>query len=374
MKPLPDIETAKQEALDVIRESLGRFGEILDHQWVGRSIGTPSDLGYDLKLRYRVAKGPGRGKEWWIHAIIKTVVHPKQASHAIWHLQKSSGKTVGNDPVYPILIAPFISDSVAARCEEKHIGHLDLSGNCNIEFGGIWIERNGRPRKYKEQRGSKSLFTPKASRILRVLLQGPLESYLVNVLAFKAKVSLGHVSKVRRLLLNEDLAEETKAGIRIKDPDGILEQWVQEDSLHRRIEIREYSSLGSPATLAESLAVFCGENRATIKEGPLFTLNFAAALRAPHNVANTVSAYLPEFPNDELLSSLHARSLPGGGGNLRIFVPDDYYGVGLGCRDVGGLRLVSDLQLYLDLQAGEPNGEEQADVLRQLEDFNGGWS
>ena len=89
VKPLPDIETAKKEALDVIRESLGRFGEILDHQWVGRSIGTPSDPGYDLKLRYRVVKGPDKGKEWWIHAIIKTVVHPKQASHAIWHLQKS---------------------------------------------------------------------------------------------------------------------------------------------------------------------------------------------------------------------------------------------------------------------------------------------
>lgn len=46
----------------------------------------------------------------------------------------------------------------------------------------------------------------------------------------------------------------------------------------------------------------------------------------------------------------------------------------IGSRDVGGLRLVSDLQLYLDLQTGEPNGEEQAAVLREREDFNGGWS
>ena len=358
----------------MLRESLGRFGKFLEPRWVARPTGTGLDPGYDLKLRFEVTKGPGRGKVWWIHAVIKTVVHPKQASHAIWGLKRSLGKTVGNDPVYPILIAPFISDSVAARCEEDQVGHLDLSGNCNLEFGGVWIERQGRPRKYKEERGLKSLFTPKASRVLRVLLQGPLESYLVNVLASKAAVSLGHVSKVRRLLLDEDLAEETKTGFRVKDPDRILEQWVQADRFHERIEIREYSTLESAATLAENLTVFCGGDRSTYQEGPLFTLNFAASLRAPHNVANTVSAYLPEFPDDELLSALQARRLPGGGGNLRIFVPRDFDAMSLGNRDVRGLRLVSDLQLYLDLQAGEPNGKEQADVLRELMDFNGGWS
>lgn len=380
MKPLPDIETTEREALDVLRESLGRFGEILDPQWVRRSIGTPSDPGYDLKLRFKVTKGPGRGKIWWIHAIIKTVVHPKQASHAIWRLRKSLGKTVRDEEIYPILIAPFISESVAARCEEEEIGHLDLSGNCNIEFGGIWIDRSGKPRKYKEERSQKSLFTPKASRVLRVLLQGPLKSYLVNELAYKAGVSLGHVSKLRSLLLDEDLAEETKMGIRIKGAVGarsILRDWLLEDDFSKRTQIKEYSTLASDFTLAGNLLAFCGAHSSVSDLDPLFTLNFGAWLRAPHNVPTTVSAYLDRFPDeDDLLPFLQARPVSRGAGNLRIIVPSDYKAVTIGQQRVKGypeFSIVSDLQLFLDLHGGEPNGAEQAKVLRNLESFNGGW-
>jgi hypothetical protein len=33
VKPLPITEIAQSEALEVLRESLGRFGEFPDHQW-----------------------------------------------------------------------------------------------------------------------------------------------------------------------------------------------------------------------------------------------------------------------------------------------------------------------------------------------------
>tara|TARA_B110000908_G_scaffold69296_1_gene83619 strand:+ start:363 stop:1556 length:1194 start_codon:yes stop_codon:yes gene_type:complete len=381
VKPLPDIETAKRKALDVLSETLGRCGTLLEHQWVGRDAGTPSDPGYDLKLRYEAGKGPGRGQIWWIHVVIKTIVHPKQASHAIWALKKSLGNTVGGDPVYPILIAPFISNSVAARCEEEQIGHLDLSGNGNVEIGSVWIERHGRPRKYKEVRSQKSLYTPKASRILRVLLQGPLKSHKVEKLAKAAGVSLGLVSKVRQILLDEELAEDGKEGIRIKGSIGartILRDWLLEDDFSKRTQIKDYSILVSDSALAEKLVNFCQTENSLSEKGPLFTLNFAAWLRAPHNVPTTVSAYLDHFPDEsDFLPSLQGRPVSRGAGNLRIIVPSDYKAVTIGRQHVKhhpAFSLVSDLQIFLDLHGGEPNGPEQANVLRDHEDFNGGWS
>jgi hypothetical protein len=110
----------------------------------------------------------------------------------------------------------------------------------------------------------------------------------------------------------------------------------------------------------------------------LFTLNFAAWLRAPHNVPTVVSAYLDRFPDeDKLLPFLQARPVSRGAGNLRILVPNDYQSVEIGRQHVKEhpyLSLVSDLQLFLDLHGGEPNGEEQAAVLRERQDFNGGWA
>lgn len=379
MKTLPDINATKTEALEVLQGTLGRFGEFIEHEWVGRP--TERDSGYDLKLHFKVSNGQGREKTWWIHAVIKSKVHPRQARQAIWDLQKSPQTTSEGEGIYPLLIAPYISESVAAMCEEEHIGHLDLSGNCNIEFGGLWIDRQGNERKYKQEQSQKSLYTPKASRILRVLLKGPFHSHKVEKLAAAAGVSLGLVSKVRKVLLDQDLAEDSKNGIRIKGSVGaqtILRDWLLTDDFSRRTEVREYSVLVSDLTLAGNLNAFCAADNSRSDADPLFTQNFGAWLRAPHNVPTTVSAYLERFPDEEeLADSLKARRVQAGGGNLRILCHDDHEALKIGqqrTKKFLEFAIVSDLQLYLDLHGGETNGAEQAKVLRAKEDFSGGWS
>ena len=381
MKLAPDINTTKAEALKVLQETLGNCGELLEHEWGGRSTGTPSDPGYDLKLHFKTSKGQGRGHSWWVHAVIKSKVHPSHARQAIWDLQRNPPATSKGEGIYHLLIAPHISDSVAAMCEKEKIGHLDLSGNCNLEFGGLWIDRQGKERKYKEEQSQKSLYSPKASRLLRVLLRGPLRSYKVEELAAAARVSLGLVSKVRKVLLEQDLAEDSKEGIRIKGAVGAgtnLRDWLLVDDFPRRTEVREYSVLASDLTLAGNLVAFCAGYNSRADADPLFTQNFGAWLRAPHNVPTTVSAYLDEFPDEgELTGFLKARRVQAGAGNLRILVHADYEALKIGqqvASKASDFPIVSDLQLYLDLNGGETNGPEQAEVLRALENFSGGWS
>jgi hypothetical protein len=193
-------------------------------------------------------------------------------------------------------------------------------------------------------------------------------------LAASADVSLGMVSKVRKALLEQELAAASKGGIRITRPDALLADWLAADTFSKRTSVREYSTLITGDDLAARLADYL---RSVGKE-PLFTLNYAAWLRAPHNVPTVVSAYVENFPSDEeLITQLGARPVQRGSGNLRLLKHADHFSLGIDQQSLTqrpDLALVSDIQLYLDLHQAEPNGAEQAGVLRKLDNFAGAWS
>jgi hypothetical protein len=47
--------------------------------------------------------------------------------------------------------------------------------------------------------------------------------------------------------------------------------------------------------------------------------------------------------------------------------------VTIGQQEVKGFKLVSDVQIYLDLAKAGLRGDEQAEELRNRDDFAGGW-
>ena len=175
-------------------------------------------------------------------------------------------------------------------------------------------------------------------------------------------------------MLEQELVEGGKNGIHVTHPDELLADWLSADTFSKRTSVREYSTLSTGDDLAERLVDYLN----SVGKKPLFTLNYAAWLRAPHNVPTVVSAYVGDFPDDEeLLAQLGARSVQRGSGNLRLLKHADHFALGIDQQSVKqrpDLALVSDIQLYLDLPQAEPNGAEQAGVLRKLENFGGGWS
>lgn len=371
-----EVEIRGREALGAVLSGV-RSLRLISNAKPGRPTGTPSDPGYDFQEKVETQGG----EAWWLCASAKSVGHPRHVRSAVWGLKHLVGRADLGAPVYPLVIAPYLSEESIAICKEEDVGYLDLSGNCHLEFGGIYLHVEGKPNRFKETRGIQTLFSPKASRVLRVLLQGPLRPHKVEELAAAADVSLGLVSKVRQVLLEQELGENTVDGIRIKGEAGaraLLRDWLLEDDFFKRVQVREYSALTSDFTLAGNLMAFCQSEHFPSHGLPLFTMNFAAWLRAPHNVPTVVSAYLDRLPDeDRLLPFLQARTVSRGAGNLRILVPHDYKAVTIGqqhVKDHPYLPLVSDLQLFLDLHGGEPNGEEQAAVLRERTDFNGGWA
>lgn len=336
-----------------------------DHEWVGRPSGPPTDPGYDFRQRIETADGTS----WWLYAAMKATGYPRQVRSALWGLQRSVARENSNGGAYPLVIAPFLSPDSTALCEEEDAGYLDLSGNCHLSFGSVHHHVEGKPNQFKDRRGIKTLFSPKTSRILRILLQGPLREHRVEDLAREAAVSIGLVSKVRKHLLEEDLADAGPGGLRITKPESVLRDWTFSDDLSARTEGREYSILEQDHG---RVARILHDSLDTTRHA--FTQWTAAHLRAPHAPPQVTSAYVEDFPDEATFKKvLHARRVERGG-RLRLFRPKDE-GVFIAGQRIRGLPLVSDIQIYLDLRAegSELRAGEAANELRALSDFSGGW-
>jgi len=182
-------------------------------------------------------------------------------------------------------------------------------------------------------------------------------------------VSLGWVSAVRQQLLAREWAAEEPGGLRVTKPAVVLDAWVKADEWERRTHTQEYSVLiNEPLDLAEKLKAVLGE------EPPVFTQWFAGWLRHPYTTPVVVTAYVRKFPDEALIKEkLLGRRVTDGGGRLRLVLPKEE-GVLHPQQTAQGFQLVSDVQIYLDLQGAGLRAEEQAEELKRWPDFAGGWA
>ncbi len=361
---IPDLKQELHECLIALLRVFPAL-EVTEDQWTVGDVGSSADP----EFKHSLLVGVKGGKPWQLLMMVKAQAAPREVRAVGWSLKKSmhSGAQDGAR-TYALLAAPYISPQSARICEEEGIGFLDLAGNCHLSFGGVHIHVEGKPNRHKDERGLKTLHAPKATRLLRILLQGPLTAHKVQNLADKAGVSLGLVSKVRKRLLDEILAEDTPEGIRITKPDTVLDAWAAADRWEDRTTVREYSLLlNDPAEIAAKVhELLDGQRHA-------FTQWFGAFLRRPYTLPVLTTVYVTWLPDeDKLRDALLARRVDSGG-RLRIVLPKDK-GVLDHLQTVQGLPLVSDVQLYLDLLRAGLRGDEAAAELRKSPDFSGGWA
>ena len=314
-----------------------------------------------------VAKVQAGTHEWTLVAEAKNNGQPQMVRTAVLQLQHALSLLPPKVARYGIILAPFISSESARLCAEAGIGYADLAGNSRLAFGTIYIETRVADNPFHEKRALRSLFTPKAARILRVLSQGPLRSWKVKELAAEAGVSLGHVSDVRQQLIAQEWAVEDPGGLRLTRPAAMLDAWAAADRWEDRTTVREYSLLLSdPADIAARVHTLLGA------QYHAFTQWIAAAQRHPYTTPPVTTVYVTEFPDDtRLKDELLARRVDSGG-RLRLVQPRDV-GVLHPLQTANGLPLVCDVQIYLDLLRAGMRADEAAAELRRWPDFAGGW-
>ena len=257
---------------------------------------------------------------------------------------------------YPVFIAPYISPEASSICEGYGVGYADLAGNCRLAFDQLYIRREGYPNAGVQKRDLRSLYSPKAERVLRVLLASGKRDWRMQQLADEAGVSLGQAANVKKLLADREWISTGTGGLRLRSLDEavspLLKEWAANYRSSRNSQADFYSLKAIPRTEAELVEV--GRK---LKIRFAFTGFSGAARLAPAVRYQRVTAYAAGDA-EALAAGLNLKRVTSGA-NLTLIAPYDA-GVFYGSCDVEGAPIVSPVQLWLDLGQTKGRGEEAA--------------
>ncbi|GBE05751.1 MAG TPA: hypothetical protein ENG95_01210 [Nitrospirae bacterium] len=256
---------------------------------------------------------------------------------------------------YGILVAPYLSDASRQICKEAGIGCIDLAGNAFLSFKNIYIDRSGIPNPFRVKRISKSLFSPKSSRILRVLLSDPTKRWYVEEMSREASISIGLVSRVKQALLANEWVKEEKKRFYLVKPEEPLNEWLMNYSYTRNLSFSFYSGLSEDQLEA-----------AIRKESEKRNWRYGLALFSGARKVAPFVRFLRFFTYidadiEEIANALQLKKVDSGP-NVTLLKPYDE-GVFYGLQEINGINVVSDLQLYLDLKGFKGRGEEAAQAI-----------
>ncbi|OGQ05350.1 MAG: hypothetical protein A3F82_00955 [Deltaproteobacteria bacterium RIFCSPLOWO2_12_FULL_44_12] len=213
----------------------------------------------------------------------------------------------------------------------------------------------------------KGLFADKATLILRALLKNPSKNWVVRDLVRECRVSLGLVSKTIGFLneLGYVRVERGRTGyINVVNLKAILSDWVY----HYDFSLNAVFSLYSPDKNAlPKLKAFLIKKG--LAESYALTLHSGANLLTNYVSDENSYLYLASESFHKIVREIQDRlgfKQLRHGGNVHLIQPYYKNSAFYDCRTIRQFRVVSDLQLYLDLYHFAPRGREHAEHLKKL--------
>jgi len=341
-------EEIRRQVAQRLRELLGRAAK----GWEETPKPRIRNQAADLLIKFRLGD-----QERALIVEVSSLGQPRQIRASVTRLAELRRELPG---AYPVAGAVYISPQSARILRDHNLGYVDLSGNCYLALDQVLIEKEGKRNVRPSTRPLRSLFAPRATRVVRALLAEPARAWRLEELAKAAQVSLGHSHNVVSSL--EDLRwvqRDDAQRIHLTKPADLLEGWC-ESYTYRTNEITSYFV---PERVTRK---FMSEvARAAAAEGRRYalTLNAGLSLVAPQPRVPQLHCYLDGDPAP-LAAALGLRPAAEADGALHVLAPYDP-GVFYGVLEKGGLKVVCLPQLYADLVHYERRGAEQAEHLRR---------
>jgi DNA-binding MarR family transcriptional regulator len=269
------------------------------------------------------------------------------------------------DDLYPMLAAPYISESVQRRCKEVGVGYIDLNGTFAVIHKNIYVDVVRPAVEFKNPQGIKNIYSPRSRRVLRVLLAHPYTSFRLEELASKAQVSLGQVAQVTKRLHEQGYLERTSNGRHLARPRKLLRLLAQElksDYATNRNVVQAFTELPAKA-VADSITELCA------RKGIEFAFTLASGLEShERNVRQELTAAYVGVTAAEVQSELRLEAVGRGANVIIMTAPEQDNttagGVFYERRTLSnGLIAVNPVQLYIDFMLQGGRGEEQAEFL-----------
>jgi hypothetical protein len=306
----------------------------------------------DLQIKFRLGE-----QEQIMVVDVASLGQPRQIRAAVTKLSEVRRALPA---AYPVAASVYIGPQSARILRENNLGYLDLSGNCYLAFEHVLIEKEGKRNVRPSTRPLRSLFAPRATRVVRLLLAEPGRAWRLEELAKAAAVSLGHSHNVVKRLEDLRWVERDEAQrIHLGKPADLLEAWC-ESYTYRTNEIAAYFV---PERVTRKLMGDLA--RAATADGRryAFTLTAGLSLVAPQTRLSGLHCYLEGDPAP-IAAALGLHPAGEADGGLHLLAPYDP-GVFYGLLDKAGLKVVCLPQLYADLAHFERRGAEQAEHLRR---------
>lgn len=285
---------------------------------------------------------------------VKSNGEPRIVQSAIYPLKKMTETDKG---VYPVFAAPYVGERSREILVSENIGYIDLIGNVYLKFGSVLIDRISNTGRETERRLTRGLFAPKATRIIRAILNDPNNKWTITGLANACKMSPAGIYFVINQLEDKGyILRETDKSIKVVEPKRLLKDWAANWTVEKSRSKGFFSFAKNPEELISKIA----------KTGNKLNLNYAltgmagASMVSPFVRYNDVWVYVLGN-SDALVKELDLRSTTYGA-NIKILDPYDD-GVFMNLRKVRGVNVVSDIQLYVDLYTYPTRGQEQAERL-----------
>ncbi|HLC40012.1 MAG TPA: type IV toxin-antitoxin system AbiEi family antitoxin [Methylomirabilota bacterium] len=305
----------------------------------------------DLFVKFRMGD-----QEKMLALEVSNLGQPRQIRETIMRLQ---GVFRAAPESYPVAVSSYISPQSATILRQNGFGYLDLSGNCFLAFDNVLIEKEGKPNLRPSTRPLKSLFAPRATRVVRALLVEPQRAWRLEELARAAGVSLGHAHNVVKRLDALTWVERSESQrLRLAKPDELLRAW-RETYNYR---VNGLATYFTPERVTRKFMLDIAHQAREHGRRYAFTMYSGASLVAPQVRMPAIDCYF-EGEGDSLARALGLR-LGEGEGNVHLLAPYDD-GVFYSPIEKGGLLVVSLPQLYVDLYHYERRGREQAEYLRR---------
>ena len=259
----------------------------------------------------------------------------------------------------PMLVSPYLSPESRSICLDHDVAYLDLVGNAHLAFDHVYIDRTVADRPKPATRALRSMFTPKAAAILRVLLRDPARAWRVTELGHAADASLGHVSNVRKALLDREWIEKQKDGVTLVQPDALLKTWREE---YRRPVGRRITgyTLFHGKQLHERLSGTL--NPEPQRPRAIYSLNSAAQWLAPFTRGGTHNFYADE-PGAQVLKEVLKLTRAEKGANVTVCIPNDEDLLKDAVEPAPDVFCTCPIVTYLDLWNGNDRDREAADHL-----------
>ncbi len=268
------------------------------------------------------------------------------------------------------LVVPHMGTSGVKVCREAGVGYVDCCGNAYLRFNQVVVQISGNRNKFTIRKRPRTVFNDKATIPLRILLESPGKLVTTREIADRGRMSLGWVSQILQQLHTEGYVERRRGGgTRIIDPPRLIGDWLRHYTFeHNAVFPFRMRDAGATDTL---------QRLRTLKP-PLFeryalTLGAAVAALTGERKAKQLHLYLPDLAHDKdgaLAAWSDALQLRPAGYDANCFLvaPAYTHAAFFGMHRAEGLRVVSDLQLYLDLfhYSGAVLPEAQATVMTRL--------